>query len=184
MPRREELKKLLHLHSKKDTVSPREANWNDVKPIRRPLRPATRTDRVLIFIFVFVASCLLTGAGYLYIVSSAERPHHIGYHFYETYGDQARLLFYGICLLGGIIGVIAYAIISIADPYGTVAAEEAERKRKAEREEMLAELLAAKRPVHPPHEQAIRQLAEHERLAAEQAAAEKDDATENQKLNS
>lgn len=149
-------------------------NWNDAKPIRRPLRPATRTDRVLIFIFVFVASCLLTGAGYIYLVSQADRPYHTGYHFYETYGDQARFLFYGICLLGGIVGVIAYAIISVADPYGTVAAEERERKRKAEREEMLAELLAAKRPVHPPHEQAIRQLAEQERQAAEQAAAEQD----------
>ncbi len=169
MPKRKEIRALLQRDRSRRVVSTREAGWEKIKIEQRPLRPATFRDRIWIFIGVFIASFFITGAGYIYLLGQAVR-----YQREEAATAYGELITHGflpfICLAGGVAGVIIYVVISYADPYGTVAAEEAEARRRAEREQLLEELHGKKFPQGTEHEQAIRRLAELEQ-AQENAAS-------------
>jgi hypothetical protein len=170
MPKKE-LQELIRRDRDRTVKSTREAGWSNATFVRRPLRPATAKDRVMIFVFVFLSSAIATWAGYWYLLSQAVRRHNeeAVVSLYEPIQGGQMLL---ICAVGGLIGVIIYAVISVADPYGTEAAEQREAKRQKDREEMLAEIRATKFPQGTEHEQAIRRLAEMEQAQAAGAQSE------------
>lgn len=110
---------------------------SDTEPIRRPLRTATFTDRVLIFIFIFIAGALLTAAGYLYISTD---PHYDSLPLAVKTGSEAREHFGLISVIGGLLAMGCYAIISLVDPYGHHAAEKAEKVEKQKRALLMEEI--------------------------------------------
>ncbi len=126
----------------KDSTRPRKPNRylsgdGDTEPIRRPLRVATRTDRILIYLFVFLAGAALTAGSYLYL---ATNTHFNSLPLAIKTGADSRQHFWGVSLIGGLLAMGCYAVISMVDPYGHHAAEKAEKAEKQKRALLMEEI--------------------------------------------